>query len=238
MTQKQLESIINEHKKWLNDYSTGKRAILQGEDLHGLNLCHADLRFANLVGADLSRAILMGTNLKDATLRAANLFAANLGGADLRRADLTEANLRRADLIEADLRGADFLGANLSGSRLTYAFIDNIILDEKESYRKGVILKDAMIGYKKCRKEKIVTLEIPKGALVFCINGSKCRTNRAIVKEISKGTKAVSRWSSDFIYHVGDEIEIENFNLNPTIECSTGIHFFRTKEEADNYEEV
>ena len=37
------------------------------------------------------------------------------------------------------------------------------------------------------------------------------------------------------IYEVGKELEIENFDLMYNVECSTGIHFFRTREEAIDY---
>lgn len=205
MTQEQLDIVIAEHEKWIDDHKTGSCADLHGADLTGLKLCGA-----NLSGADLHGANLHGADLREA----------NLGGADFRWANLDEANLREA---------------NLSGVRLEFAIINNSILDEKESYRKGVILKDAIIGYKKCREAKIVTIEIPKGAIVFCINGSKCRTNKAIVKEISDGDIAISVHDKDFTYRVGNEIEIENFNLNPSVNCGSGIHFFKTKEEAKDY---
>jgi hypothetical protein len=122
-------------------------------------------------------------------------------------------------------------GANLSGSHLG-----------KEDYRKGLILKEDLIGYKKCLDSRIVKLCIPKGAIVFSINGTKCRTNRAKVLEISdylneelKYDKAYSSYDSNFIYEVGREIEIEDFPLIYNEECESGIHFFRTRKEAIDY---
>ncbi len=69
-------------------------------------------------------------------------------------------NGTRADLRGADLRGAD--------------------LDESETPRLGQILQDPIIGYKKCRNDTIVTLEILKGAIVFSINNSQ---RQSIIKE-------------------------------------------------------
>ena len=40
----------------------------------------------------------------------------------------------------------------------------------------------------------------------------------------------------DFKYHVGDEIDIIDFDDNYNVECGSGIHFFLTGEEAENYE--
>ena len=63
MTQKELNVILDKHRKWLNDEEGGERA----------NLCEANLNRANLNRADLGRA---------------NLCEADLRGADLRGADL------------------------------------------------------------------------------------------------------------------------------------------------------
>ncbi len=86
-----LKQILADHKLWLNDSSTGKRA--------------------NLFGADLSVADLSGADLRDADLYGANLSGANLRSANLRSADLSGANLRNANLSGADLSGADLLCA-------------------------------------------------------------------------------------------------------------------------------
>ena len=138
---------------------------------------------------------------------------------------------------KADLRNTDLSGVNLSGANLNYANLSGANFDEKEKYnRLGVILKEKILGYKKCKNDIIVTLEIPKGAIVFGINGAKFRTNKAKCIEISDGKKeAVSIFDNWFKYEIGKEYEIKNFNLQYNIECGTGIHFFKTIEEAKNY---
>ena len=87
MNQKELDEILELHRKWLNG------------DLEGVE--------ANLRGADLQEADLRGANLQEADLREADLREANLQGANLRGANLQEADLREADLLGADLREAD-----------------------------------------------------------------------------------------------------------------------------------
>ena len=83
MTQEELQTILEKHKKWLNDVPGGKRANLRGANLEG----------ANLEGANLECANLRGANLKGANLIGANLGGANLEGANLERANLERANL-------------------------------------------------------------------------------------------------------------------------------------------------
>ena len=134
------------------------------------------------------------------------------------------------------MRYADLRYANLSNANLRYAD-----LDKKEKIRKGMLLKEDFHAYKKCRDDLIVELVIPKGSIVFSINNSNCRTNRAKVVSITdiEGTtnynEAISVHNDTFIYKVGAELEIEDFDLMYNVECSTGIHFFRTREEAVNY---
>ena len=171
-----------------------------------------------------------------ADLSGADLNGVDLSGADLNGADLNDANLSCADLFKADLKGADLNDANLNGADLRYAE-----LDEREQCRKGIILKKSRIAYKSCGKY-IVKLLIPRGAIVFSINNDKCRTNKAYVMAILNDDETIanklsvaSDYKRNFIYKVGQNIEIEDFDLMYNVECSTGIHFFWGFERAKNY---
>lgn len=83
MDNAELDRILEDHKKWLENASMGSRA---------------NLGYANLGGADLE-----GANLRDANLKGVYLRDANLEGANLRDANLGDANLRDADLVGANL---------------------------------------------------------------------------------------------------------------------------------------
>ena len=206
ITEEELKTILEQHKLWLDSNETeGKRAILYGADLTS-----ADLTGANLTGANLYRADLTYSNLRRANLTGADLSRANLTGADLSRADLTGSDLRRANLTDT-------------------------ILDEKEQCRKGIMLTEPMIGYKKAYGGKIITLEIPIVAKVFSINNNKRRANKAKVIDMQGETELSSYYDASFKYHVGDEIEISDFNEDYNVECGEGIHFFLTRKEAKNF---
>ena len=108
----------------------------------------------------------------------------------------------------------------------------------------GFIAQEAIIGYKKVNSATssnvILKLEIPKGAIVFSINGSKCRTNTAkvleiVTKGIPKNTVMFSAFDEHFKYEVGKTYEIPDFDTRYNVECSSGIHFFKTVEEAVAY---
>ena len=104
MNKKELDKILDNHKKWLStDGLEGERANLREANLRWADLREANLREANLREADLRWADLTGADLREANLREANLREANLRWADLTGANLREANLREANLREANL---------------------------------------------------------------------------------------------------------------------------------------
>jgi len=213
------ESDDNSMKKTLEE-AQNSGANLRGADLYGADLRGTNLRGANLRGADLYGADLRGTNLRSANLRGADLYGADLRGADL----------RGANLYGADLRGADLRGTNLrSAKNADYAIALTRILPEGD-----------IIGYKRCRDGKIVKLLIPKEAKRSHAFERKCRAEFAEVLEISKGTRqlktAISNYDSSFKFRVGETVRPTTpYDDDWMNECSTGIHFFITKLEAEKY---
>ena len=150
----------------------------------------------------------------------ANLYGANLKGADLYGANLYGANLKGANLKGADLNGADLTRANLTRAN---------------QFRLGKVLDEPLTGYKKTKEGVVITAEIPAGAIVFCINGSKCRTNKAKITDMEGHEVLHSSYDNSFEYRLVQEINIKDFNLMYNVECASGFHFFRTREEAENY---
>ena len=148
----------------------------------------------------------------------------DVDGWEKMRANLYGANLKGADLKGAELEGAELEGADLYGANL-----------EGEDFRLGKILTEPMTGYKKTHEGVVITAVIPAGAIVFCINGIKCRTNRAKITDMSGHDVLHSQYVNSFEYRLGQEIEIKDFNLIYNVECASGFHFFRTREEAENY---
>ena len=243
MTQQELDNIVEQHQHWLKEDCEGWEdmkanlvdANLGYANLGGANLEGANLGGANLEGANLGGAKLKGAHLGDANLGGANLVDANLVDAKLVDAKLVCANLEGANLGGANLEGAHLGGANLEGANLRYANLEGAYLEEKERFRLGQILKEPLTGYKKTDEGVVITAEIPAGAIVFCINGKKCRTNRAKITDMGGMSLLHSQRDNSFEYTLGKEIVIDDFNLMYNVECASGFHFFRTREEAENY---
>lgn len=263
MTQEELDKIVEQHRHWLRKDCEGWEEMKA--DLHWLDLSGLDLRDVNFRGADLScaylseaklrRANLYGANLRDARLcgadltganlyeadlRGASLYGATLYGANLYCADLEGANLRRADLYGANLCGAhlngiDLYGANFDCTNLSGADLTGTGLYGAYKFRLGKILDEPLTGYKKTKEGVVITAEIPAGAIVFCINGRKYRTNRAKITDMAGHEVLHSDYNKFFEYRLGLEINIKDFDLMYNVECTSGFHFFRTRKEADEY---
>ena len=231
-----LKKILDEHLLWLNGEG-GSRADLRGANLFGANLRGADLFGANLFGANLSDADLRGADLSCADLRGANLFGANLSDADLPGADLSGADLRGADLSGANLSCANLRGADLSG-----ASMDQMIWDiHTVFYPLQCPDSGSYIGYKKA-SGLVVELEIPADARRSSATSRKCRASKAKVLSITDingnpaGGQVKSNYDPDFVYTIGETVEVSDFDDDRWNECSTGIHHFITRAEAVIYE--
>jgi uncharacterized protein YjbI with pentapeptide repeats len=230
-------------------------ANLSSADLRSANLRSADLRSADLISADLSSANLSSANLSSADLRSANLRSANLSSANLSSANLSSANLRSADLRSADLISADLSSANLSSANLRYANLRYADLSSANlryadlssanlSSAKNAELAIAMtrilpegdlIGWKKCESDVIVKLRIPAEAKRSHAFGRKCRAEYADVLEVIGGEVGISMHDGQTKYEAGQRVVPDKFDENWVEECSSGIHFFITKAEAEAY---
>ena len=126
--------------------------------------------------------------------------------------------------MRADLRGADLRGAK------NIPFIPYACPDF-----------GMFIGFKKA-SGRIVVLEIPEDAKRLSATGRKCRCDKAKVLEIQNidGTPAdvtevCSDYRSDFVYRVGEIVNVPEFDEDRWNECSAGIHFFINRQEAVDY---
>jgi hypothetical protein len=216
------------------------RANLSGADLSRADLSRADLSEANLSGADLSRADLSranlsGADLSRADLSRADLSEANLSGADLSRADLSRANLSGADLSRADLSRADLSEANLSGADLSRADLSRAENSELAVAVTRILPSGDLIGWKKCAGGVVVKLRIPEAAKRSHAFGRKCRAEYVDVLEIIGGEVGIAQHDGKTEYRVGQRVTPDKWDENWMNECSSGIHFFITRTEAENY---
>ena len=192
----------------VNGYEIKPGANLEDADLRGANL-----RYANLYGATLRYAYLRYANLIGANLRCANLEGANLKGAKLEGANLWNANLK----------GANLEGANLEGANLEGAKLPNFLIVPEE---------DSFTAYKKVNTG-VIKLLIPEDAKrTSTLVGRKCRASH--VKVLS-GSGVSSTHKDKLEYKEGEVVYADAYNDDIRVECTSGIHFFMTRKEAEEW---
>lgn len=134
---------------------------------------------------------------------------------------------KRADLSRADLSRAKNVDKILYNINTTFFPLQ---CPETGSY----------IAYKKANG-LIVELEIPADAMRSFATSRKCRASKAKVLSITDvdgnpaGERVKSDHDSNFVYVVGETVEVKNFETNRRIECAAGIHHFITRDEAVRY---
>ena len=134
------------------------------------------------------------------------------------KADLQGADLQDADLQGAKLQGAKLQDANLQGANLPFFQITPIGFP--------------LYGFKKLSNGSIATLLIPAEAKrTASLVGRKCRAEYVIVVE----GEGFSKHDGKIQYSVGQTVKPDSYNDDIRIECTNGIHFFMTVEEAEDY---
>ena len=153
---------------------------------------------------------------------------ANLYGAILSYADLRSANLSYADLRSADLRNANLTDTKLSAFK--------ICPDE-----------GSVIGYKKVGSlgaQIVLTLKIGKERTNSLV-GRKCRAKAVKVLKaemLVHGKLQPTPATVFFAKHDTSKYELgkvrieKDYNPDIRVECTKGLHFFITKQEAIEYE--
>ena len=79
-------------------------------------------------------------------------------------------------------------------------------------------------------------MRIPEDALRSNSTGRKCRASKALVVETPNHEEAISSYDSKFTYREGEIVSVADFDTDRWKECSFGIHFFLTREEAEEYD--
>jgi hypothetical protein len=81
----------------------------------------------------------------------------------------------------------------------------------------------------------IVKLLIPEGARRTHGTSRKCRAEFVDVLEVIGAEEAFSSFDHGFAYEEGRRVVPDSWDDDPWNECSHGIHFFMTREEAEEY---
>ena len=208
---------------------------LSGSDLRGSDLRGSNLSSSNLSSSDLSGSDLSGSDLSSSDLRGSDLSYSNLSGSDLSYSNLSGSNLRYSDLRGSDLRGSDLRGSDLRGSNLSGANLSGAKGAEISIAKTRILPAGSLIGWKKCSNGVIVKLRIPEEAKRSHAFGRKCRAEFVDVLEVIGAEVGIAQHDGKTEYRAGQRVTPDSFSDNWQEECANGIHFFITREEAQEY---
>ena len=128
-----------------------------------------------------------------------------------------KANLNWAYLEGANLEGAYLYGANLANAKLPHFQICPEVGD--------------FIAWKKVHGG-VLKLLIPAAAKrTSSLVGRKCRAEFVVVLEGS----GASRHDPRTLYEPGITVHPDKYDDDIRVECTSGIHFFMTRKEAEEY---
>lgn len=242
-----MSKLFNDHMTWLEtDGKSGSRFDIEYESIEG---AFPTLRNRCLKRLFIKRSVFSRTSFARSDLSESTLYYAMFYGCDFEDCAFTDATLEKCVFVNCNFRMSGVGNATTRNC----SFIDC----DWDSY--SVFPNSPMscpdtgefIGWKKARiltpgggsVPCVVKLRIPEDALRSSAYGRKCRCNKAYVEEIQSvdgsfvyhDLVAVSRWDLSFRYPAGEMVEVKNFDQNRYVECTCGIHFFITREEAMNY---
>lgn len=222
-----------------------------------------DCLFSECVAVDavFSKTKIEGTTFNNCVLCDANFDCAFITQCCFLNVNLFESSMMHSQMLEtmfscSDLTSIDFTfcdmvhcsaeKSNFSGSRIGDNNFKEIHASNRTAFYDICCPEEgAFVGFKKARcygAEVIVKLLITENAKRGSACSRKCRASEVKVLGIYDldrnelpNVVASSYWKYGFHYKVGETISIEDFDENRWNECSTGIHFFLTFDEAARF---
>lgn len=207
--------------------------------LNNIIIYNCDLTKCNFSKADLPFSKICGSYFIDCFFNSAYAHKAELKFSSFRRCSfrntyLSESTLDHINIYYSNLVNAKLVGSNIKNIQYNYA---------TAFFAPQCPEEGSFIGWKKAgdAHKYLVKLLITEDAKRSSATTRKCRCSKAKVLSIKpihdspEVEEIESEYDSEFIYKVGEYVEVNDFDEDRWKECSTGIHFFLTKQEALNY---
>lgn len=229
------------HQLWLDGDPRGVRLKLHDCSFKPQSFTNYDFQQAFIVDVDFSSSLFVNCDFSHAwmnnvSFHAARLYSCVFNGAELHRVDFQNAALGDNEFRHTEIVSSIFSNAHIKD---TY-WLNSKVHPCCVNFHLNCPETGSFVGYKKAAN-CIIKLQIPEDALRSSATSRKCRASKATVLEIVSIDKRqflekiASDYDASFIYKVGETVEVENFDKDRWNECSTGIHFFMTREEAILY---
>ncbi|MBA4123995.1 MAG: pentapeptide repeat-containing protein [Acidobacteria bacterium] len=142
MTQEELDNLLNEHQKWLEDRSKGKKLELRNLNLKSFHLADRKLYLIVLENIDLSQSNCSKTSFSSGHLRNIKFCGANLDNSDFSDVDMEDIDFSNSKMKEIQIHSLN------NAERLTF---DNAEMEKaffvkstvRNSSFKNALLKEA-----------------------------------------------------------------------------------------------
>ena len=233
-------------------------ATFKHADLTNVRFDQANMRYVNLSKADCTGATFHDVNMDNMTANYTRFMNCNFShvsmiGGNLWRADLNGCDFHDVDMTHVKVDAANFSGSTFGrvnfreiyGSPIPFHNVDLYDCQEipERIYNQFNILPEGeLIGWKRLDNDFIAKLLIPADAKRSCSSRRKCRASYVKVLIVDKADDLSygnyighSVSYPETVYEVGNFVYPDWFDENKWHECSNGIHFFITREEAVNY---
>lgn len=222
-------------------FSTARRCIFRHVTFERCNFNECLMSECSFFGCIFSECTFYKSYMCDGIFYTCDFVKCNFRGCSLCNDKIDHCEFRESVLDSCSFQNSSIIYTGFDNTEFknnvnfVKANIQNSHLPEGYKRILGVTLKEPILGYKKTREGVVITAEIPAGAIVFSINGKKCRTNRAKIVDMGGRSVLHSSFDFNFKYELGQEIEILDFDPCYSRECAPGFHFFMTEEEAREY---
>lgn len=228
----QFEDRVRQHQLWIEQNGQGQQLVLRNCVISQINASHQDLRYVQFIDCVFIKCDFVACNFTKAVFTGCIL---------VRDVSFVHCDLQEVNLCDANLYTCQFILC----CGLETAIVDNKTL----YYRPQCPMKGSFIGYKGAWcydtelhiRPVLVTLEIPADAYRSSATTRKCRCDKAMVLDacdLSNGQPLPntvpihSVYDSNFVYTIGQTLQVADCNTNRWAECATGIHFFMEKKDA------
>ena len=233
-------------------------AVLDDVNLQGGTLSHSNLTRVHAVRANFNDCCLWDNCWKEAVLAQSQMVHAQLCDGHFEGANLCSCNMLVADIDYAHFENADLSYANMRWTANSYwayfqgADMNHVIFDGSpinddavegaKNLHIPMLCPDegSFIGWKKCRDNRIMKIQITEGASRTGGYANDIRASEILVLEIYDGDKtcseAVCLSDEKMIYHKGDVVrDTEEFDPS-LLHDGEGIHLFLSRAEAERFE--
>lgn len=211
--------------------------LFKGCEIWDMDLSGADLSNADFTLSSFQNTVLDGVDFHNSSVENALFDGCSIQGASFRYATMVTASFRYCDMRKCNIEDA-----NLFGAVLEHAKLDDIIYNEGTKwFRLHCPEEGAFLGYKKCVNDRMVQLLIPADAKRTSATLPSCRCNKAkvlTIKSFDYRENYEEAWSlvdENFVYRKGEWVEVKDFNEDRWMDSTTGIHFWMTRKEAQDY---